>query len=104
MDYFNNTTDEDFIKYFLDELNSKTEFVQKVDQHNFFDPEAEYGRHIMFTQEKLYTYIKREISLSKNNLNEEEKIELFNQKREKLFETILPQIDIYISKINVDYR
>ncbi|WP_026730188.1 hypothetical protein [Flavobacterium denitrificans] len=104
MDYFNTTTDEDFIKYFLDELYSKTEFVQEEDPDDFFDPEAEYGKHITETQEKLYVYIKREMSLSKSNLSDPKKTELFNLKREKLFETLNPQIDIYITKIKVDYK
>jgi hypothetical protein len=104
MDNYNGKTNEDFIKYFLDQLYSKTEFIQYDDPDDLFDPEQEYGPHIVNSQEKLYEYITKEIKDTGNNLNDEEIRQLMIAKREEIFKVLMPKIEEYISIINVDYR
>lgn len=102
--YFSGKINEDFIKYFLDELYVKIKFTQYDDPDDFFDPEQEYGMHITETQDKLSLLIKTSISRSGKNLNSEEEQIILNHKKEELFTTLLPLIDIYIKKVEVDYK
>lgn len=104
MDNYNGKTTEDFIKYFLDELYSKTEFIQYDEPDDLFDPEQEYGPHITRTQEKLYEYITKAIKDSGNNFNDEEINQLMISKREEIFKVLMQKIEEYISVIKVDYR
>ena len=104
MDNYNGKTTEDFVKYFLDELYSKTEFIQYDNPDEAFDPEQEYGPHIVRSQEKLYEYITAVIKDSGNNISDEEIKHLMIAKREEIFKDLMPKIEEYISKINVDYR
>ncbi|MCC9016942.1 hypothetical protein [Flavobacterium lipolyticum] len=104
MDFFNGMTNNAFTKYFLEELYSKTKFVQHDDSDEFFDPEQEYGKHIQETQAKLNALIRHSINQSGNAAGEEEETKLFNEKRTELFKTLLPEIDNYIDKIEVDYN
>lgn len=104
MDNYSGKTTEDFIKYFLDELYSKTEFIQYDNPEEEFDPEQEYGSHIVRSQEKLYGYITTAINNSGNTFSEEEIKELMIAKRQEIFKDLMPKIEDYILKINVDYR
>jgi len=104
MENFNGKTNEDFIKYFTDELYSKTEFIQFDDPDDYFDPEQEYGKHIIESNHKLLLFIKSSMSWSDNAIDIEEKQKIFEEKKTELFEILDPEIELYITKINVDYK
>lgn len=103
MDYFNGLTNEDFVKFFIEELYSKTEFIQYSDPEEEFDHEQEYGKHIMQSQDKLFDFIGKSIEES-GNISEHEKAKLYIEKKKELIQIILPKIDEYITTVNVDYR
>lgn len=104
MNYFNNVTNEVFIKFFVDELYSKTEFIQYSDSAEEFDPEQEYGKHITDSQEKLLTFILDSIKASGKIITPNQATQLFDGKKKELFSILLPEIDNYISKVKVDYK
>lgn len=104
MDYFNDVTNEEFIKYFIAELYSVMNFAHEEEANeDYLDPfpDSVYGKHIMATQDKLnhrlYTLVKE------HNLPDEEIEKIVNLKSRKLFAVLLPMIDEYELKIKVDY-
>lgn len=104
MNYFKEITNDDFIKFFIDELYTKTEFIQENDPNDFFDPEQEYGKHIEESQEKLYAFILKTIEDSGKILNSIEATNALNEKWKELIKILNPKIDEYIKKVKVDYR
>jgi len=104
MDNYNNITNEEFIQSFLDELYTRTDFTQVDEPGDLFDPEQEYGKHIMATQENLYKRIRQVIKNSNENLSSEVQSSLFENKRLELFNYLNSEIETYIEKVNVDYR
>lgn len=62
MDNYSKTKD-DFIKYFLDELYSKTHFEYEHDPEvmGFFEPDDPYTDHIMAAQEHVKEFMKDSI-------------------------------------------
>ncbi|OYX86782.1 MAG: hypothetical protein B7Y83_00140 [Flavobacteriales bacterium 32-34-25] len=104
MDYFNGKTDDDFIKFFIDELYSKTEFVQVTPPVEEFEPDQEYGKHILATQQKLHDYIKAAMREKMNYMSVDSERKRIEKKKKALFEKLLPDIELYISKIKIDYK
>lgn len=104
MDKYNNISNEQFIQSFLDELYTKTDFTQVDDPGDLFDPEQEYGKHIVACQENLYERIRQAIKNSYENLTSEIESNLFENKRLELYKDLDSEIEKYIEKINVDYR
>lgn len=107
MDYFNGITNEKFIKDFLTELYSVTEFVHQVDKkEKDFDlediePDSVYGKHIMQVQSNMCNKLIE--LLNKHNLTNYEVERIYNEKRIELFTLLSPIIDEYELKIKVDY-
>lgn len=106
MDYFNVKTNEDFIKFFLDDLYSKMEFeyTHDYEKDGEFEPDYAYGDHIIACQDKLKDSIKSQIKAENPDLNIEEQTNLFDSKKEEIFRELMPEIEIYITKIKVDYK
>lgn len=104
MDYFNGVTNDDFIKFFLDELYSKMEFVQVTPPGEEFEPDEEYGNHIKATQDKLDVKIKEAIRLKINNLSVDQETDIIEKKKKELMQILLPKIEKYITEIKVDYK
>lgn len=104
MDYFNGVTNEDFIKYFLDELYSKMEFIQVTPPGEEFEPDEEYGKHILITQLKLEDKIKEAIRLKMNYLSIDHENKIISKKKKELLEILSPKIETYITEIKVDYK
>ena len=95
---------EHLVQFFITELYTKTDFVQIQDPEEEFEPDLEYGKHILETKEKLFNEIKNGIQSNGYNFSPEQELAFFEEKKKELFTLILPEIDIYISKISVEYR
>ena len=104
MNYFNEKTNDYFVKFFIDELYSVTEFVQHSDPNEEFDPEQEYGQHIIECQENLFLEIVAAINASSDNLHNDEIINIAEAKRKELWPVLNTKINEYIDKIKVDYK
>lgn len=104
MDYFKGIANEEFIKDFIEELYSVTEFTHVLEEDdNDLDPypDSEYGKHITAVQDNLK---KRLFALlSEQNLPEEEKEKIAVEKLQELFAVLLPKIDEYELQIKVNY-
>lgn len=107
IDYFKGISNEEIRERFKKELYSKTEFVQYNDPHDFFDPEQEYGDHIMrcieSEKEFIREIIKSSTSQSGITLSGEEIEAISRAKREQLNCGTDTLIDDYITKISVTY-
>lgn len=109
MDYFNGITNEEFIKDFLAELYSVTEFKHQVDEDYEIvkendgdldvDPDSVYGKHIMQIQSNMCNKLIE--LLNKHNLSNYEIERIYNEKRMELFTLSPPLIDEYELKIKV---
>lgn len=91
-------TKDDFIKFFIDELYSKTHFEYEHDPEvmGFFDPDDPYNDHIVAAQEHVKQYIQASIQDSGENLSSDEIALLYEKKKEEVFSILLPEIDRYI--------
>lgn len=94
---------EEIKKYFMDELYSKMKFVQETPGGEEFHPDDAYGDHIKETQEKTINKIKEDINAN-GGLSLEEGTKLFIERKQELFRELMPEIEIYITKIKVDYK
>lgn len=111
MDYFSGITNEKFIKDFLTELYSVTEFVHEVDEEYEkqkeidgdldIDYDTVYVKHINQVETNLCKKL-LEI-LDKSNLDSYEVERIYTEKRIELFTLLSPLIDEYELKIKVDY-
>lgn len=105
MDNYGKTKD-DFIKFFLDELYSKTHFEYEHDPEvmGFFEPDDPYTDHIMAAQEHVKEFMKDSIS-NRLGISADEITAQYEQMREEVFSILLPEIDKYIEeKITVDVK
>lgn len=107
MDFFKNVSVEDFNRRFLIELNAVTEFRQISDPDDFFDPEQQYGEHIMRCQESELNFIrstmKANIDAHGLILTQDEFTAIFQSKREEIIRSRPDSIDRYIDRIVVTY-
>jgi len=107
MDLFKNVSIEDFNTRFLIELNAVTEFTQYNDPNDFFDPEQQYGEHIMRCQESELDFIRRTMKANLAahgiTLTQEEFTAIFQSKREEIISSRPSEIDHYIERIVVTY-
>jgi len=104
MDYFSGITNEKFIKDFLTDLYSVTEFVHQVDKVvdlEDIEPDSVYGKHIIQVQSNMCNKLIELID--KHNLSNYEVERIYNEKRIELFTLLSPLIDEYELKIKVDY-
>ncbi|ABQ06585.1 hypothetical protein [Flavobacterium johnsoniae] len=94
-----------FVKFFLDELYSKTHFKY---EHNpevmgFFEEDDPYTDHIMSAQEHLKEFILSSVKDNSENLTPEDIQKLYEKKMEEVFDIVLPEIEKYIKdKVTVD--
>lgn len=105
MDNYGKTKD-DFIKFFLDELYSKTHFEYEHDPEvmGFFEPDDPYTDHIMAAQEHVKEFMKDSIS-STPGISADEITTRYEKMREKVFDILLPEIEKYIEeKVTVDVK
>lgn len=104
MDNFGKTT-ADFVRFFLDELYSKTHFRY---EHNpetmgFFEEDDPYSDHVTAAQEHVKEYIRISIKEAAENLSPEQQASIFEIKKEEVFAILLPEIEKYIEqKVTVD--
>ncbi|OIV40600.1 hypothetical protein [Flavobacterium johnsoniae] len=107
MDFFKNVTIEDFNTRFLIELNSVTEFTQYNDPNDFFEPEQEYGNHIMRCQENELNFIRNTIKANltahRITITAEEFKQIVQSKREQIIASRPRAIDQFIERITVTY-
>lgn len=107
MDLFQHVSIEDFNRRFLTELNAVTEFTQYNDPHDFFDPEQQYGEHIMRCQESELDFIRSTmdacLAAHGITLTPERYREIFQSKREEIIRSRPDEIDRYIERIAVTY-
>ncbi|MTD67712.1 hypothetical protein [Flavobacterium sp. LC2016-13] len=107
MDLFKNVSVEDFNSRFFIELNAVTEFVQYNSPSDFFDPEQEYGVHIMRCQKNELNFIRSTMKANMYahgiTLTQEEFTAIFQSKREEIIRSRPSGIDQYIERINVTY-
>ncbi len=101
MDYFQGITNEEFIKDFTTQLYSIMNFVHEKNDDGFFEPDYVYGKHIIATQDRLKERLRNLVK--EHNLPNEEIDMIVNLKSRDLFAVLLPMIDEYELKINVDY-
>lgn len=111
MDYFNGITNEKFIKDFITELYSVTEFVHEVDEEYEkqkeidgdldIDYDTVYVNHINQVQTNLCNKLLD--ILNNQNLSNYEVERIYTEKRIELFTLLYTLIEEYISKIKVDY-
>jgi hypothetical protein len=104
MDYFSGITNEKFIKDFLTDLYSVTEFVHQVDKVvdlEDIEPDSVYGKHIIQVQSNMCNKLIELID--KHNLSNYEVERIYNEKRIELFTLLSPIIDEYELKIKVNY-
>ncbi|WP_343614984.1 hypothetical protein [Flavobacterium sp.] len=105
MDNYSKTKD-DFIKYFLDELYSKTHFEYEHDPEvmGFFEPDDPYTDHIMVAQEHVKEFMKDSIS-NIHGISTAEITKQYEKMREEVFEILLPEIEKFIEeKVTVDVK
>lgn len=105
MDNYGKTKD-DFIKFFLDELYSKTHFAYEHDPEvmGFFEPDDPYTDHIMAAQEHVKEFMKDSIS-NTPGISADEITKQYEKMREEVFNILLPQIEKYIEeKVTVDVK
>ncbi|BDU25155.1 hypothetical protein [Flavobacterium sp. GSB-24] len=104
MDNIGKTT-ADFVRFFLDELYSKTHFRY---EHNpevmgFFEEDDPYSDHITAAQEHVKEYILMAIKEGAENLTPQQEAQLFEIKKEEVFAILLPEIEKYIEeKVTVE--
>jgi hypothetical protein len=99
-------TKEDFIKFFLEELYSKTHFKYEHDPEvmGFFEPDDPYTDHIMDAQEHVKKIMKDSIS-NIPGISADEITAQYEQMREEVFSTLLSEIEKYIEeKVTVDVK
>jgi hypothetical protein len=105
MDNYGKTTDN-FIKFFLDELYSKTHFEYEHDPEviGFFELDDPYTDHIMAAQEHLKEFMKDSI-INTSGISADEITAQYEQIREEVFSILLPEIEKYIEeKVTVDVK
>lgn len=105
MDNYGKTKD-DFIKFFLDELYSKTHFEYEHDPEvmGFFEPDDPYTDHIMAAQERVKEFMKDSIG-NIPGISADEITKPYEKMREEVFNILLPQIEKYIEeKVTVDVK
>jgi hypothetical protein len=107
MDYFKGITNEDFKVRFLTELNSITEFIQYNDPDDFFDPEQEYGDHIIKCQQNQDRFIRETVfanaAAAGISLTDDECSSIVQHKKAELFPLLHKSINKYIEIIKVTY-
>ena len=107
IDYFNGMSTEDLHQRFFQKLYSKTEFIQYNNPDDFFDPEQEYGDHIMQCIAEEKEFIRELIRNSSDEagivLADEKIEEIVQQKREEINLLTGSTIEDYIEKVLVTY-
>lgn len=107
IDYFNGMSIEDLHQRFLQNLYSKTEFIQYNDPDDFFDPEQEYGNHItqcIAEERDFLRQLIRSTSAETGKILTNEQIEeMVQKKREEINQLAGSAIEDYIEKISVTY-
>ncbi|MGE6355985.1 hypothetical protein ACQKCJ_19120 [Flavobacterium sp. NPDC079362] len=107
MDLFKEVSIEDFNTRFFNELNAVQEFVQYNDPDDFFDPEKEYGDHIMRCQKSELDFIRSTMKANMASrgitLTSEEFTAIFQSKREEIIRSRPDGIEKYIQGITVNY-
>jgi hypothetical protein len=107
IDYFNGMSTKDLHERFMQKLYSKTEFIQYNDPDDFFDPEQEYGDHIMQCIAEEKEFIRELICNSSDEagtvLADEKIEEIVQQKREEINLLTGSAIEDYIEKVSVTY-
>lgn len=99
-------TKEDFVKFFLDELYSKTHFEYEHDPDvtGFFEPDDPYSDHIVASQEHAKKFMKDSICNTLGISADEIKAQ-YEQMQEEVFGILLPEIEKYIAeKVTVDVK
>lgn len=105
MDNYGKTKDG-FIRFFLNELYSKTHFEYEHDPEvmGFFEPDDPYTDHIAAAQEHVKKFMKDSIS-NIPGISAEEITKQYEKMREEVFSMLLPEIDKYIEeKITVEVK
>ena len=105
MDNYGKTAD-DFIKFFLDELYSKTHFKYEHDPEvmGFFEPDDPYTDHIMNAQEHVKEFMMDSIS-NIPGISVAEITKQYEKMREEVYDMLLPEIEKYIEeKVTVDVK
>lgn len=105
MDHYGKTKD-DFIKFFLDELYSKTHFEYEHDPEvmGFFETDDPYTDHIVAAQEHVKEFMKNSIS-NIPGISADEITKQYEKMREEVFDILLPGIEKYIEeKVTVDVK
>ncbi|WP_294958443.1 hypothetical protein [uncultured Flavobacterium sp.] len=105
MNHYGKTKD-DFIKFFLDELYSKTHFVYEHDPEvmGFFEPDDPYTDHIVAAQEHAKEFIKDSIS-NIPEISVDEITKQYEKMQKEVFCILLPEIETYINeKVTVDVK
>jgi hypothetical protein len=103
MDYFNDITNEEFIKDCITELNSVMNFVheEEVEEDDFLLPDKIYGKHIMATKDKLTDRLYKLVK--EHNLPNHEIEKIIDLKIRELFAVLLPMIDEYEIKVHYSH-
>lgn len=105
MDNYGKTKD-DFIKFFLDELYSKTHFEYEHDPEvmGFFEPDDPYTDHIMAAQENVKKFMKDSIRTTPG-ISIDEITAQYDKMQEEVFGILLAKIEKYIEeKITVNVK
>jgi hypothetical protein len=107
MDFFNGLTNEDFITYFLVDLNSRKELTQYTYPHEMTEPQDAIDDHVIRCQNILWEYIsvnacnaafEADLTLHTVELNE-----IVTKKQVELNPLFEPLITKYIEEVKVTY-
>lgn len=96
---------EQYVNFFLEELYSVTHFRYEHDPEamGFFEEDDPYTDHIIAAQEHLKEYMLASIKGSSQQTASEEIQKLYEEKKEEVFDIVLPEIEKYIQqKVTVD--
>lgn len=107
MDYFDGLTNEDFLAYFLLDLNCRMELTQYIYPHEFFEPDDAVDDHIVRCQNILTNYIRNVVISSGSDagmvLTTEERNKIVDEKFKELIPLILKAGEKYYNEVVVNY-
>lgn len=108
MDYFDGITTEDFVTYFLKDLNCLDELIEYVYPNEMAEEIIEdnyaniIANHLRRCESILYTHI-QDVLMSNYELSKEEINDLFNQKKNELKPILFPLMKEYADNVKVNY-
>ena len=104
MDYFEGIKNEEFVDFFLQDLNCRKELTQYIYPHEQFEPEDALDDHIERCQNILKEYMREIVVENAFDIGETLQYEEYNDMIIKRFQEVLPLLEPHILKYSQNVK